>query len=260
MSVDKDYMKASKRNVVSMDVAVTSYKESTQFVVSSAIESRSKYVCVSNVHMCMEVYDSEVFRSVVNNADLVVPDGKPLAWALKLLGEKGATQVRGSDLLLHVCKEAEMMQVPIGLYGGTENSLTDFISFLKNEFPTLEIAYSYSPPFRELTENEKSDCVKAIRESGARIMFVGIGCPKQERWMAEHKGKIDCVMLGVGAAFDFFSGRKKHAPRWMQNAGLEWFFRLCSDPVRLFYRYGKHNPRFIYYFGKQLLLEKLHLV
>jgi len=204
----------------------------------------------------METFDDPYFCTVINNADLVVPDGKPLVWAQKLLGNKGASQVRGSDLLLTVCKESENKGIPIGLYGGTEKSLNDFIAFLKNKFTDLKIYFANSPPFRELTQKEEKKYIYEINASGVRILFVGIGCPKQEKWMAKHKDKLHCVMIGVGAAFDFFSGQKKHAPIWMQRAGMEWIFRLTSDPRRLWKRYLKHNPRFMFYFLKQLLKNK----
>lgn len=236
-----------------MPVAVTSYEDSVQRIVTAAKSGESKYVCVANVHMCMESYDCKKINKVVNEANLVVPDGVPLFWGLKRLGNNNATQVRGSDLLLKVCKEAEAEQIPIGLYGGTPDSLVDFLKFLRKKFPHVKIPFFSSPPFRELTKGEKEDYVTEINASGAKILFVGIGCPKQEKWMAEHRGRVNCVMIGVGAAFDFFSGRKKHAPRWMQRGGLEWFYRLCSDPKRLCKRYLKHNPRFMYHFGKQYI-------
>lgn len=241
-----------------MPVAVTSYTDSTTRIVNAAKESKGKYVCVSNVHMCMEAFDNVQFRQIVTNANLVVPDGMPLVWALNGLGEKMAQQVRGSDLMLHLCEEAQKQEIPIGLYGGTTGSLTDLIKFLNKEFPLLKISFFFSPPFRTLTPEEDNNYTNEINASGTKILFVGIGCPKQENWMAEHKDKLSCVMIGVGAAFDFFSGRKKHAPRWMQKAGLEWVFRLASDPKRLWRRYFKHNPRFIWYFGKQWLAYKLH--
>lgn len=234
-----------------MPVAITSYVEATQFIINADCSVSGKYVCVANVHMCMECFDSQQFNQVLGNADLVVPDGRPLVWALRLLGDKSAQQVRGSDLLLTVCSEAMDRQLSIGLYGGSEDSLRDFELFLRREFPTLKIAYSIAPPFRPLTEEEDIAYVSQINSSGAKILFVGIGCPKQENWMAAHKDRLHCVMIGVGAAFDFFSGRKRHAPRWMQQAGLEWLFRLASDPRRLWKRYLKHNPRFVWYFFKQ---------
>jgi N-acetylglucosaminyldiphosphoundecaprenol N-acetyl-beta-D-mannosaminyltransferase len=131
------------------------------------------------------------------------------------------------------------------------------MSYLAKEFPTLNIACSISPPFRPLTVEEDEIYIQQINDAGVRILFVGIGCPKQENWMAAHKERLLCVMIGVGAAFDFFSGRKRHAPRWMQKAGLEWLFRLVSDPRRLWRRYLKHNPRFVWHFGKQWLAYKL---
>jgi len=240
-----------------MPVAVTTIEQTGGAILAAARYGESRYVCVANVHMCMETFDAAEFNSVVSNADLVVPDGRPLVWALSALGAKKAEHVRGSDLLLHLCKQAEQEQLPIGLYGGTPESLIDFQIFLTTIFPRLTIAFAASPPFRDLTMEEQERYVQEIEASGARILFVGIGCPKQERWMAAHKGKVPCVMIGVGAAFDFFSGRKKHAPRWMQHAGLEWLFRLASDPRRLWKRYLKHNPRFVFYFAGQLIRQRL---
>ncbi|MBU4264376.1 MAG: WecB/TagA/CpsF family glycosyltransferase [Proteobacteria bacterium] len=242
-----------------MLVAVISYENAAEMIIKWTSDNLGQYVCVSNVHMCMESFDSSEFCQVVNNADLVVPDGMPLVWALKLLGEKQACQVRGSDLLLTVCAKAEKKNIPIGLYGGTPDSLQDFKSFLAQEFPSLHIACCISPPFRALDVQEEAAYVKQINASGVRILFVGIGCPKQEKWMAAHNDRLGCVMIGVGAAFDFFSGRKKHAPRWMQKSGLEWVFRLANDPQRLWKRYLKHNPRFVWYFLKQWLSEKFNL-
>jgi N-acetylglucosaminyldiphosphoundecaprenol N-acetyl-beta-D-mannosaminyltransferase len=241
-----------------MRVDVTSYPHASGQIMKWSLFEAGKYICVSNVHMCMESFDNPDFCRVVNGADLVVPDGKPLVWAQKLLGEEKAAQVRGSDLLLTVCKAAEKAKIPIGLYGGTEKSLSDFIQFLKSVYPDLSIPFANSPPFREVTQEEDAGYIKAINASGIRILFVGIGCPKQEKWMAGHKDKLRCVMIGVGAAFDFFSGQKKHAPRWMQKAGMEWMFRLAGDPKRLWKRYLKHNPRFVFYFLKQFLFNKTY--
>lgn len=240
-----------------MPVAITSYKDTVQQIMAAATRRLGKYVCVSNVHMCMEAFDSPEFNAVVNNADLVIPDGVPLVWGLKALGENTATQVRGSNLLLHLCTEAEKSGTPIGLYGGTPESLLDFERFLQRKYPALQIFFSRSPPFRELTKAEKDRYAEEINQSEARILFVGIGCPKQEKWMAEHQGKLSCVMIGVGAAFDFLSGKKKTAPLWMQKNGLEWLYRLASDPRRLWKRYLKHNPRFVYHFVKQLVKQRL---
>ena len=249
-------MNVTHKKILTIPVAITTYDESAQEIINSANAPEGKYICVSNVHMCMEAYDCTEFNQVVNNADLVVPDGVPLVWALKALGEQEASQVRGSDLMMRLCEEAPKSNIPIGLYGGTPDSLVDLRNFLINKYPSLKIPFFSSPPFRELSQNEKDTYVKEINASGAKILFVGIGCPKQEKWMAEHRDKLSCIMLGVGAAFDFFTGRKKNAPCWMQKCGLEWTFRLADDPKRLWWRYLKHNPRFIYYFFLQWVKEK----
>jgi len=245
-----------KSNILRIKVSITSYKKVVKQIFDWIdVDNAGKYICVSNVHMCMEAFDDPDFCKIVNAADLVVPDGRPLVWAQRLLGQKNASQVRGSDLLLTVCKEAEKAGIPIGLYGGTEKALADFIAFLKTRYINLKIPFASSPPFRELTQTEEENYIQEINTSGAHILFVGIGCPKQEKWMAKHKSRLNCVMIGVGAAFDFFSGQKKHAPKWMQNTGMEWIFRLVSDPKRLWKRYFKHNPRFIYYLIKQLYFK-----
>jgi N-acetylglucosaminyldiphosphoundecaprenol N-acetyl-beta-D-mannosaminyltransferase len=203
--------------------------------------------------MVMETFDSEPFRQVVNGADLVTPDGRPLVWALRSLGVRGASQVRGTDLTTHVVERAVRENVPIGLYGGTPQLLDSFVDELERRYPGVRVVCRIAPPFRPLTPEEDDAATREILSSGARIVFVGIGCPKQENWMAEHKGRIPAVMLGVGAAFDFHTGRVRQAPRWMQVSGLEWIFRLMMDPRRLWKRYAKHNPRFVGLFLLQLL-------
>ncbi|MDG3088252.1 WecB/TagA/CpsF family glycosyltransferase [Vibrio hannami] len=217
-----------------------------------------QYICVSNVHMCMETFDSREFREVVNGADLVIPDGRPIYWAQKLLGHKEAQQVRGQDITNSLCELSNTSDLKIGLYGGSSDEVLDkVIEVLKKSYPSISITYSFSPPFRALSEEEDKNIIDDINNAEVDVLFVGIGCPKQERWMAQHKDSLSCVMLGVGAAFDFISGSKKHAPRWMQKAGLEWAFRLASEPKRLWKRYLKQNPRFIYHFSIQLFKARL---
>ena len=229
-----------------------SYGTATEVVLDWAQEQESRYVIAANVHVIMEAHDSAEFRGVVQRADLVVPDGMPLVWASKAMGERDASRVYGPTLTLHVCEGAAREGIPIGLYGGTPDSLRDFEDFLHDRFPRLRIACSIAPHFRPLTETEDATYTREIVDSGARIVFVGIGCPKQEQWMAAHRGRIPAVMLGVGAAFDFHSGRVSQAPPWMQQAGLEWFYRLVQEPRRLWKRYVKHNPRFVALFLMQL--------
>ena len=210
-------------------------------------------MCVATVHMTMEAFDSSAFQRVVNGADLITPDGRPLVWALRSLGVRDATQVRGTDLTTRVVERAAREGIPIGLYGGTPELLEAFVRILERRYPGVRVVCQIAPPFRPLTPEEDQAVTKEILSSGARILFVGIGCPRQERWMEAHKDRIPAVMLGVGAAFDFHSGRVRQAPGWMQVAGLEWLFRLLMDPRRLWKRYAKHNPRFVVLFLLELL-------
>lgn len=244
------------RDILNMHVDVTSYPDAAGRVVSWASDGHSRYVCAANVHMVMESHDDSDFQDIVNGADLVTPDGVPLVWALKLLGVPEATRVYGPDLTLHVCKKAAELGIPIGLYGGTPESLEAFVNFLESNYPGIQIGCTIAPPFRPLTAEEDEQYTTQINSSGIRILFVGIGCPKQEKWMAAHKDKIAAVMLGVGAAFDFHTGRVKQAPSWMQKVGLEWLFRLLMEPKRLWKRYFKHNPRFVLLFLRQMMAAK----
>ena len=251
------------QNILTMDVHVCSLTDAVQMVVDLSAQNTSSYVCVANVHMCMEVYDSLSFREIVNQADLVVADGKPLSTVQKLLGHSTASQVRGQDLLYALCKVSAEQGLKIGFYGGKSTRLLQTVTDkLTKRYSGLQIHYTYSPPFRALNPQEDEEVVAQLNDTNIDILFVGIGCPKQEKWMAEHKSQLNCVMIGVGAAFDFVAGNKKHAPLWMQRLSLEWLFRFTSEPLRLWKRYLRQNPRFLYHCSKQLvksfLTEKNH--
>ena len=223
----------------------TSYAEATEQILDWAKSAQSRYVCIANVHVVMEAYDSPAFRSQVNAADLVTPDGMPLVWALRRQGNPDQTRVYGPDLMMTVLKAAARENVAVGLLGGKPEVLDELIRRLGAQFPALDIRYRFSPPFRAIDAREDARIVDEINQSGARILFVGLGCPRQEIWMAEHAGKVQSVMLGVGAAFDFHAGAVRQAPSWMQSIGLEWVFRLSQEPTRLWRRYLYHNPRFV---------------
>jgi N-acetylglucosaminyldiphosphoundecaprenol N-acetyl-beta-D-mannosaminyltransferase len=243
----------SSRLILGARTDATSYSDAAARVVTWATRSESRYVCVSNVHVTMESYDSTDYRAIVNDADLVTPDGMPLVWALRLFGVAEATRVRGPTLMVHVLERAAAAGIAIGFYGASPEVLARLVDACQRRCPGLEVAYAYAPPFRALTPEEDAAVVREINTSRARILFVGLGCPKQERWMASHKGSVNAVMLGVGAAFDFLAGVKLEAPQWMQNAGLEWLFRLATEPRRLWRRYAYHNPRFVALLARQYL-------
>ncbi len=230
--------------IVGTRVDEASYDAATAQILAWAQAENSRYICVATTHSLMEAYDSPGFREVISQADLVTPDGMPLVWMLRLKGQRGQQRVYGPTLMLRVLEAAERERIPVGLYGSTPEVTQLLVKRLAIQFPNLKIAYTFSPPFRELTSQEDDEAICNIIESGVRILFVGLGCPKQERWMAAHRGRIPVVMIGVGAAFDFHAGFKKQAPVWMQNLGLEWLFRLIHEPRRLWKRYLYHNPRF----------------
>jgi N-acetylglucosaminyldiphosphoundecaprenol N-acetyl-beta-D-mannosaminyltransferase len=241
------------RYILGTRVDATSCDDAAARIVHWARAGESRYICACNVHMVMEAHDAEGFQRIVNAADLVTPDGMPLVWVLRRLGLKDQNRVYGPDLTLNVCRAATEAGIPVGLYGGTQEVLDALQKSYRAQFPQLQFAYAYSPPFRPLTRDEDEAVVQAINASGARILFVGLGCPKQEQWVAEHRNRVEAVMLAVGAAFDFHSGCVKQAPRWMQRSGLEWLFRLFMDPRRLWRRYFKNNPRFLWLVARQLL-------
>jgi len=233
------------KQVVGTRVSTTSYKDATARIVSWASASESRYVCVATVQTVMEAIDSPDFRYAINQADLITPDGMPLVWMLRWKGERAQARVYGPTLMYHVLRAAEAERIPVGLYGSDANVLRRLRDRLLLQFPRLNLPYAFSPPFRELSSDEDGDIMRLIRESGARILFVSLGCPKQERWMALHHSTFPGVMIGVGAAFDFLSLSKRQAPAWLQSLGLEWLFRLIQEPRRLWRRYLFHNPRFV---------------
>jgi len=242
--------------ILNMGVSHTSYAHAASTIRDWAQERASKYVCVATVNNVMEAYDSPEFLRVMNQADLVTPDGMPLVWALRLLGNKTASRVYGPDLTPILLKMAADSGLPVGFYGGAPEVLKRLLEVIAKRFPKLRVEYSFSPPFRTLTPEEDEAVVTAINAAGVRILFIGLNTPKQDYWMAAHRDRVQSVMVGVGAAFDFLAGTKPQAPRWMMPLGLEWLFRLFTEPRRLWKRYLKHNPRYVVLLTLQLLGRK----
>lgn len=220
-------------------------QEAASVIASWAVDGVGRVVCAANVHMAMEAWDDSRFGALLSSADLVVCDGRPLVWACRLEGVSDACHSRGFDLVDAVCARAARRRLKVGLYGGTSQVADSVKRRLVTMYPALDIVYCWSPPFRELSESEDSTVMTAIESAGVQVLLVGLGCPKQERWMLTHRERMSCVALGVGAVFDMLAGTTPIAPRWMQIAGLEWVFRLFVEPRRLWRRYARHNGRFV---------------
>lgn len=241
------------RSILGVNVAVSSYDEVVQRSLLWAGEQQSRAQLFANVHVVMEAVDDPAFHRQLNAACVVNPDGVPLVWALRALGARNAQRVCGPDATVLLLAAAEQAGVPVGFYGGSAAVLDQLIGVVRLRHPNLDIAFVESPPFRALTPDEDAAIVDRIAASGARLLFVGLGCPKQEKWIIEHLGRVPAVMFAVGAAFDFIAGNKGRGPKWMSRIGLEWVYRFVSEPRRLAMRYLKHNPRFVFKFLGQLL-------
>lgn len=229
-----------------------SVEEALQKVIDYIPKKNGDYFCFSNIHLVMECYRNDELKKIVNNSTANFPDGMGTAGALKILGNSFKDRVRGTDLMLELCSYAAENNLKIFLYGNTENTLVSLEEKLKGLFPGIDIAGTLSPPFRTLTEEEDEFIVKTINQASPDILFVSLGAPKQEMWMAEHIGKVQAVQLGVGAAFDFITRKMKQAPRWMQKAYLEWLYRLPQQPKKTISRMAL-VPEFLLLLLKQYI-------
>lgn len=242
-----------RERVISLDVTVQSYERALANIIGLGKQNTPSYACFSNVHMIIEAQNSVEFQKMVNNANFVFADGMPLVFALRLLYGIKQERIAGMDVipdLLEMCKSGHLS---IFLFGSTQAVLDSFSHYIHTRFTGVRIAGVISPPFRTLTEKENDLIIEQINSSGANLVFVGLGCPKQEKWMAQNSPRIKSCLLGVGGGFEIYGGGIKRAPVWIQNVGLEWAFRLSQEPRRLFRRYASSNAKFIYFFTKQLL-------
>jgi N-acetylglucosaminyldiphosphoundecaprenol N-acetyl-beta-D-mannosaminyltransferase len=216
--------------------------------------ARRRYVCVANVHSVMEALRDESFRRVYNQAGLIVPDGMPLVWVGRLKGHARVRRVYGPDLMLELCGRLARAGRSCFFYGGSPGVAAQLAERLCRRFPGLRSAGSYAPPFRNLSAEEENEVVRLLNHAAPDVIFVGLGCPRQEKWMAAFRERLSApVLVGVGAAFDFHTGHVAQAPRWMMSAGLEWLFRLAQEPRRLWRRYLFYNPLFVFHVTLELL-------
>lgn len=239
-------------NILGVRVAVTDMNKTLSFLENNLDNLKGNYICVSNVHTTVITYENEDYRKIQNDAAAVLPDGKPLSVIeRKCGGLKNAEKVSGPDLMPRVFQISEKEGYRHYFYGSTEQTLDLLKNKLEKKYPGLQIAGMYAPPFRQVTEEEDEKIVREINATKPDFLWVGLGAPKQEIWMAAHQNKISAVMIGVGAGFDFHAGTVKRAPVWMQKCGFEWFYRLLQDPKRLWKRYVVTNSKFIWYMMRE---------
>jgi N-acetylglucosaminyldiphosphoundecaprenol N-acetyl-beta-D-mannosaminyltransferase len=232
-------------NILGVHISAINMTQALETIADWLARREPHYVCVTPAHVVMDCYWNPSLRKLFNESGLTTPDGMSIVWLLKLHGYRNVNRVYGADLMLEVCRISEDKQWRHFFYGGAPGVADALADRLLARFPKLQIAGTYSPPFRPLTESEDMDVRRRIAASQADIVWIGISSPKQEQWMAEHIGKMNApVLIGVGAAFDFLSGRKRQAPRWVQRSGLEWLFRLATEPGRLWRRYAQY-PLFV---------------
>jgi N-acetylglucosaminyldiphosphoundecaprenol N-acetyl-beta-D-mannosaminyltransferase len=234
-----------REHVIGVPVDVLSWTEAVECIFGWARGRESRTVCVCNVHSVITARGNPAHANAIRSADLVTPDGAPVAWILRKKGHVDQERIAGPDLMWSCCRRASGVGTEMFLYGGAPATLRSLEQRLRAEFPGLNIVGAFSPPLRDLSTEEDVTIVDMINRSAARIVWVGLGCPKQEAWMHAHHGRVKAVMVGVGAAFDFHAGVVKRAPLWMQRHGLEWLHRLLRDPRRLGKRYLVGNGSFI---------------
>jgi len=222
------------------------------------IQNRDKvYVCIAPVSTIVDCQENQHYRQIVNEAGMVTPDGMPLVWIARHRGYDRVRRTYGPDLMLRVCSQGQAQEYKHYFYGGAPEVNEKLSQRLKAKFPDIKIVGRYSPPFRAAGERESEQVLAQINTAKPDILWVGLGSPKQDLWMHQHRDRLDVpVMIGVGAAFDFLSGEKKQAPIWMRKAGLEWLFRLLCEPRRLWRRYLFGNTKFIWFIVKEYFTKR----
>jgi N-acetylglucosaminyldiphosphoundecaprenol N-acetyl-beta-D-mannosaminyltransferase len=246
-------------DVLGVGISAVTLSSAVATIQNWIANRQHNYVCITGVHGVIESQRDAQLKAIHNSAGMVTPDGMPMVWLNHLKGHKHVTRVYGPDLMLAVCRAGAAdgnMPIKHFFYGGGEGVADLLSKELRAKIPQLRVVGTYCPPFRPLTPEEDFELIEQIKQSGADIVWVGLSTPKQERWMSQHLGKLNApVMIGVGAAFDFHAGLKKQAPAWMQKSGMEWFFRLVTEPRRLWKRYLQNNPLFVW----NVLLQSLGL-
>jgi N-acetylglucosaminyldiphosphoundecaprenol N-acetyl-beta-D-mannosaminyltransferase len=247
-----------KKSIFNSIISIGTYKDFIDEIISYGHSKIPSYVCFANVHMVVEAYHDKSFQKLINEADLVAPDGKPLSVFLRLSEGIKQDRVCGMDILPDLLKQAEASGESVYFYGTTDELLKTITQKARIEFPALKIAGYYSPPFRALTEKEDTEITERIRAARPDLVFVSLGCPKQEKWMAEHRDKLNACLLGLGQAFKVYAGQEKRLPKWMRDLSMEWIYRLCQEPGRLWKRYMYTNSYFLLLAVRHLAMRFFH--
>ncbi len=241
--------------VIDAPVTVGTIDGIAEVLVRNAAARQGCYVCIANVHMVTTAKGDADLRRIMEGATVATADGLPLVWVLRHQGFKRAERVTGTDLTLRLCEEAENRGMPICFYGSSPATIQALQKSISNRFPSLKALYE-SPPLLPMKPVVEPAVIERFNASGARIVFVGLGCPKQEFWMEAYSPHLSAVLIGVGAAFDFIAGTIKRAPQWIQRIGCEWLYRLITDTRKTWKRYATTNPLFVYYLGREYFLKK----
>lgn len=242
--------------VVCLDITNGTYNQIQNDIILAAKRRQNSTVCFANVHMTVEAACNKQFADIVNSANWVTADGVPILWAIRALHGRRQERITGLDLLPDLLQRAAEEGLKVFFYGSTPDVLADTVAICKLKWPSLHIAGVHSPPFRTLTAAEEDEDVNRIVESDAQLVFVALGCPRQEVWISQMRARIPAVLLGIGGALPVLAGHFPRAPRWMQKTGLEWFFRLSQEPFRLFHRYMTTNTMFVLYLFRSLVIKR----
>ena len=246
-----------KLKIISLNVNRISFNECLEQVMGFALKKTPSYICFANVHMVIEAYNDRSILNQVDNANLVLSDGKPLAIACNILYGKKQERISGMDFTPSILEKANEKKLSVFIYGSTPDVIDPFKEKIARVYSDIHFAGAISPPFRQLTVDERKNDIEKINRSGAHLVLVALGCPKQEKWMAENSGEINAVLLGIGGALPVVAGVQKRAPRWMQNMALEWLYRLIQQPGRLFTRYLYTNSYFLFLFSRDYIKSLL---
>lgn len=242
----------SRLTVLGIGISAVSMDQAVERIADWVANRGRAVVAVAAVHSVVDAQDDPVVKTAMNRADLCVPDGMPLVWLLRRAGYHHVTRVFGPDLMLAVCERLAVRGARMFYYGGGEGVADELAREMERRFPGLKTAGTWTPPFRRLTSVEEDNVARKIDEAAPDILWVGLSSPKQEAWMAKFRPRLSVpVMLGVGAAFDYNTGRIARAPRWMQRCALEWLYRLIQEPRRLWRRYARNNPLFVWLLIKE---------